>query len=94
MNATWQQAHRDFDQFRTVDRGELEAPPAHLLIGGVEELVDRLRPWCALLDEVPGHGDRHIIVRLTYPGLDDSIGAAAVEAFGAQVATRLRVERP
>jgi alkanesulfonate monooxygenase SsuD/methylene tetrahydromethanopterin reductase-like flavin-dependent oxidoreductase (luciferase family) len=83
--STWQQAHQDFDQFRTVDRGTLEEPPAHVIIGSPEQVIEQLAPWTELLRSMPGDGARHIIVRLTYPGLEAAAAHEVVSLFGSDV---------
>jgi alkanesulfonate monooxygenase SsuD/methylene tetrahydromethanopterin reductase-like flavin-dependent oxidoreductase (luciferase family) len=88
--ARWQSSHRDFNQFRTVDRGTMEAPPDHLIVGTPDAVADRLRPWCRLLRSVPGTGERQVIVRLTYPGISDADAAESVRLFGSEVVAMLR----
>lgn len=90
---TWQQAHRDFDQFRTIDRGAFDEPPSHVVVGTPSEVVDRLAPWVELLAGLPGDGERHMIVRLTYPGLRPDDARDVVSLFGEEVISALSGSR-
>lgn len=85
----WQQAHSDFDRFRTIDRSRIDEPPDHVVIGSVAEVADRLAEWCDVLRSAPGGGPRHLIVRLTYPGIAPEDQREAIRLFGEEVVPRL-----
>lgn len=82
----WQSTHSDFDKLKTVDRSDLSVPPSHVIVGTPEQVAERLEPFCALLRSFPGEGDRQVIVRLSYPGIergaiDDSMALFAEEVI-------------
>lgn len=87
---TWQKAHSDFDQFRTVERADLTEPPAHVICGNPDEVAERLKPWVEALAGWPGGGRRYMITRLTYPGLPTDIAMESVRLFGSEVIPALR----
>lgn len=85
----WQSQHSDFSALKTTDRTDLSQPPAHVIVGTPNEVAERLQPWCEALQELDGNGDRHIIVRLSYPTVDPHATRAAIELFATQVAPEL-----
>ncbi|MGE0308197.1 MAG: LLM class flavin-dependent oxidoreductase [Acidimicrobiia bacterium] len=81
----WQQAHSDFANLHTVDRTDMSQPPSHVIVGTPEEVAERLAPWCDALAELDGDGERNVIVRLTYPGVDPGAARDSVELFATRV---------
>jgi alkanesulfonate monooxygenase SsuD/methylene tetrahydromethanopterin reductase-like flavin-dependent oxidoreductase (luciferase family) len=65
-------------------------PPPHFVAGTPEDCVEQLAPLCALLASLPGGGDGHLLVRLTYPGLGEADARTSVELFGRDVIPALR----
>lgn len=90
----WQQAHADFERFKTVDRSDMTAPPDHVVVGTPAEVAERLAPWCETLAAMPGDGGRHVIVRLMYPGVERGAAEESVRLFAREVMPLLRTTAP
>lgn len=85
----FQQGNADFARFHTVDRGDVSTPPEHVIVGTPDEVVQRLSPYYDLLATAPGDGCADMIVRLTYPGLPQKVGAESIRLFASEVVPRL-----